>query len=179
VPRKAAAKKSTAKRTSKKAARKKAAAKGLSIRGYAAHRKALGLSGGSPAAVQKALNDARISRGPDGKIHPEIADAEWEANSNAIRRPKGPSLSQSKAIREAFLAKSARLDYLERVNELVSVDAVRRRQFALWRAVREAILAVPSRCAADAFAAESIAAVEAVMLAELRAALEALADGRG
>ena len=56
----------------------------MSLRAYAKHRKALGLEGGSDAAVRKAIRDRRLvaSVRPDGKIiAAEVADAEWERNT--------------------------------------------------------------------------------------------------
>src|SRR3990172_5153478 len=55
----------------------------MSLRAYAKHRKALGLDGGSDAAVRQAIRDRRIVEGvtADGKIIAEIADAEWERNT--------------------------------------------------------------------------------------------------
>jgi len=164
--------KAAAKRPSKKSG-------GYSIRAYALHRKKLGLSGGSAASVQKALNAGRISRGPDGKIHPEVADQEWERNSDASKRPKTLSISAAKAVREEYLAKMARLDYLERAGDLVSAARVRKERFEDGRSTREAILAAAARCAADAYAAKSVGDCESIILAELRTTLERLADGGG
>jgi hypothetical protein len=53
---------------------------GLSLRGYARHRRALGLPGGTHQAVRKAIEGGRIASGPDG-IEPEVADRQWEANT--------------------------------------------------------------------------------------------------
>lgn len=60
----------------------------LSQRKYAAHRRALGLPGGTIRAVQKALLGGRIHALPNGKIDPVQADAEWAANTDATRRRK-------------------------------------------------------------------------------------------
>jgi len=154
---------------------------GMSVRAYAAHRKKLGLPGGSPTAVQNAITSGRITRGPDGKIDPATADVEWEANSNPSKRRQpraqmGPSLAQSKAVEAAYKAKTARLDYLERTGELVPVESVRREAFERGRNIREAIMSVPSRVAADVFAAETIADAEQIIENELRNALRGLAE---
>lgn len=50
---------------------------GLYRRAYAEHRKALGLSGTSEAAVRKALLTGRITALPDGTIDPKAADRQW------------------------------------------------------------------------------------------------------
>lgn len=62
---------------------------GLSIRGYAAHRKSLGLVGGTPPAVKKALDAGRIHAEGDGSIDPERADREWSSNTNPEKQANG------------------------------------------------------------------------------------------
>lgn len=57
------------------------APKRLSQRQYAQHRKALGLRGGSLAAVQKALQDGRIQKDAGGLIDAAEADLQWEART--------------------------------------------------------------------------------------------------
>ena len=112
-------------------------AEGMSIRAYAEHRKKRGLTGGSAWSVQKALKEGRIKKGEDGKIDPAQADRDWQRNTNPVMRRSGgetkpatgetpsiavPSLAQSRAIREAYQARLARLDYEERTGSLVSKD---------------------------------------------------------
>lgn len=48
---------------------------GMSNKAYARHR------GLSPAAVRKALEYGRITKGPDGTIDPAKADRDWAANT--------------------------------------------------------------------------------------------------
>jgi hypothetical protein len=63
-----------------------------SNRQYAAHRKALGLTGGSHVAVGKAIMSGRIaaSVGEDGKIDFAMADALWSRNTDAIQGARNP-----------------------------------------------------------------------------------------
>lgn len=66
----------------------------LSIRAYAAHRKGLGLSGGTHRAVQVAIVRKRLVasvRVVDGKpkIDPVLADQEWAQNTDALRARGG------------------------------------------------------------------------------------------
>jgi hypothetical protein len=49
----------------------------MSQRQYAAHR------GVARSAVQRAINEGRISTTPDGRIDADLADAEWERNTIA------------------------------------------------------------------------------------------------
>lgn len=70
---------------------------GLSRRAYAKHRKALGLSGGSEAAVRKALEAGRISLLADGTIDPVQADREWGGSTDANKlRGSNPALKPKK-----------------------------------------------------------------------------------
>lgn len=62
---------------------------GLSRRAYADHRKALGLSGTSEAAVRKALLAGRITALPDGTIDPAAADREWGGSTSAAKVRSG------------------------------------------------------------------------------------------
>ncbi len=55
---------------------------GLSRRAYATHRKDRGLSGGTEAAVRKAIAAGRIDVLSDGTIDPTRADAQWAASTD-------------------------------------------------------------------------------------------------
>lgn len=107
----------------------------------------------------------------------ELADKEWAANTdqskprNAItgdpkhRRAskdepmkpmandggdiggKGPSYAQSRAIREAYMARLAKLEFDEKSGKTVSADAVRIAIFNTARKARDMLMAVPDRVA--------------------------------
>lgn len=87
----------------------------------------------------------------------------------------GPSLAQSKAVKEAYLARLAKLDYEERSGKLVPADDVKVAWFKLIKAAQTRIMGVPAavktRCPELPLAA--VAAIEAVC----REALEDLANG--
>src|SRR4051794_26411293 len=111
----------------------------LSQRAYAKHR------GMALSAVQKAINSGRISTLPDGRIDADLADHEWEANTKArlpaMRRQQdndGESFgaaqySKARAIREHYQARLAKIDYEERVANLVSKDEVQVAAFNKFR----------------------------------------------
>ena len=172
--------------------------KGLSIRAYAEHRKQQGLPGGSAWSIKKALRDQRITRNEHGKIDPEVADRQWEQNTNPAQqrspqkpstRAKGqatpttepsplgiPSYSQSRAVKEAYQARISRLQYEEMTGQLVRIDSVRVEAFRRARTVRDQILAIPDRLAAILAAENDAAEVCCLLEDELRKALEVLAD---
>lgn len=58
---------------------------GLSLRQYAAHRKALGLSGGTDKAVRKARDAGRITVLADGTVDPVTADREWGGSTDTAK----------------------------------------------------------------------------------------------
>jgi hypothetical protein len=71
----------------------------LGLRQYAAHRRRLGLPGGTLSAVQAAIEYGRITRGPDGRIDVAVADADWARTTDPARRPMmGPVIGTGPAI---------------------------------------------------------------------------------
>jgi hypothetical protein len=123
----------------------------LSIRGYAKHR------GCSHTAVEKAIQQGRIRTTASGLINPEEADRDWSRNTAAKREPTQPSItagggsvpsySQSRAIREAYLARLAKLDYEKRSGKLVDAEEVARAITTLAMGTRDGLLAIPTRIA--------------------------------
>ncbi|HEY8368684.1 MAG TPA: hypothetical protein VIM86_05140 [Thermodesulfobacteriota bacterium] len=63
----------------------------LGIKAYARHRAALGLPGGTPAAVRKAIARGQIQAGPDGLIDVAAADAAWPGDRVAAASGRGIS----------------------------------------------------------------------------------------
>ena len=133
--------------------------KGLSITAYARHR------GVSHVAVLKAIKAGRIEKEPDGTIDPAKADAAWERNTNKAQKRKvekpadadahvgppivnsGPSFAQSRAIKEAYNARLAKLEYEEKSGALVRTDTVKVAWFNALRVLRDRALNLPDRLA--------------------------------
>ena len=57
----------------------------LSIRAYSRHR------GVSDTAVRKAIQSGRITLDADGRIDPQLADAQWSVNTDAAQQRKASS----------------------------------------------------------------------------------------
>jgi hypothetical protein len=155
----------------------------------------------SPAAVTKAIKDGRIKRavilGSKGKksIDSEIADQEWAASTdttmgapshavprghNIATQPGGadtPSFMESKAKRESFMAELARLEYEEKSGVLVQVDEVKREAFRAARIVRDSMLNIPDRVAAELAAETDPFRIQQRLSAEIRLALTELRLG--
>lgn len=94
---------------------------GLSQRAYAAHR------GVSLRAVQRALEDGRITALPDGSIDAEKADADWESNTDATKRPKSASgrLTEVRTAKEYTTTRLLDLKLKQATAELVPLNEVK------------------------------------------------------
>jgi len=146
-------------------------------------------------AVRRAIKSGRlkesVSRDEKGnpRVDPEIADQEWAANTsdnrgwNARENAKktaetdmkvSGTLNQSRAIKEAYLARLAKLEFEERSGALVSADEVKNEAFKTARVVRDSILNLPDRLAAQLAAETDPVAVHLILSEELRKALESL-----
>ena len=68
----------------------------FTLRGYARHRKKLGLAGGTLSAVQKAIAFGRITPEESGRIDPVKADRQWSENTDQKKAPKDPSSCKPK-----------------------------------------------------------------------------------
>jgi hypothetical protein len=154
----------------------------LSQRAYAKHR------GVALSAVQKAISTGRISTMADGRIDPGVADGEWAANTKA--RPPAvrhqadddqdafgaAQYSKARAVREHYQARLAKIDYEERIGNLVSKDEVQVAAFNTHRVIRDAMLNVPDRVAAMLAAETDEAKCHEVLSTEIRKALNEFAD---
>lgn len=169
--------------------------KGLSITAYARHR------GVSHVAVLKALKTGRIAKEADGSIDPEKADAAWERNTNQAQRGRakkqdkpqpevpdaeshvgppivnsGPSFAQSRAIKEAYNARLAKLSYEEKSGALVRTDSVKVAWFNTLRVLRDRALNLPDRLAPMLAAETDLKIVRDMLDDELRTILNDAAD---
>ncbi len=130
----------------------------------------------SYAAVTTAINKGRlrdsIQQSASGRYQIDLDKAlqEWEQNTDVIKaqnaysgqssatienhftkpiKSAAPAFSESRAIKEAYLARLAKLEYEERVGQLVSAEDVKEEAFKLARIVRDALLNIPERLSAE------------------------------
>ncbi|MCK9994188.1 MAG: hypothetical protein Dbin4_02708 [Alphaproteobacteria bacterium] len=130
----------------------------LSQSEYAQHR------GVSRMAVSKAVKAGRVKKDVNGKIDVAQADADWEANTKPQMHspPTTPpggrietaesraadSYGASRAIREAYQARLAKLEYERESGELIRADTVRNDAFTAARATRNMLGNIPARLSA-------------------------------
>ena len=161
---------------------------GMNASAYARHR------GVSHVAVLKALKAGRIAKETDGTIDPVKADALWNKNTSpaqqrkaskqpAVERPvetpavsNGPSYAQSRAIKEAYNARLAKLEYEEKSGILVRTDTVKVSWFNVLRVLRDRTLNLPDRLAPILAAEMDPKQVRELLDTELRQILNDVAD---
>ena len=146
---------------------------GISIRAYARHR------GVSHTAVEKAIAAARITPLPDGSIDAATADVEWERNTLYPRSGGGGDLNEfirARTVHETYRARLAKLDYEERVGELVSKAEMQTAAFNLYRQFRDHLLSIPDRIGPILTAETDGDKVYQMLAGEIRKALNDFAD---
>lgn len=149
----------------------------MSERKYAEHRKARGLSGGSQAAVNKAVATGRITKVVDPvsrkpMIDPVIADAQWNRNTDLEQQLRGnggvlldvqagdddevdvehldpdrKDLLRHKTQQAQADAHLKTMQALERAGELVRADEVEREDEEIARELRNGVLGIYDRMA--------------------------------
>lgn len=105
-----------------------------------------------------------------------VAAAEEDADDIPAPAPAaaGPSLAQSRAIREVYAARLAKLEYEKAVGKVIEADAVKLQAFKIARSVRDALLNLPDRVSAELAAEVDPVRVHLRLSAEIRKALESL-----
>jgi len=151
----------------------------VSLREYARHRQI------SHTAVQKAIRQGRIRTTPEGQIDVEQADSDWDRNSSPSAKPaktvpqeqmrteppRGPSYAQSRAVRELYMARLAKLEYEERSGKLVSAEEVVEAAFNRGRVTRDRMLTIPDRISCLLAAESDERKIYDMLTAEIRDAL--------
>ena len=89
----------------------------------------------------------------------------------------GIEYSRARAIRETYLARLAKIEFEERAGKLVSRDEIQIAAHNKYRVFRDAMLNIPDRVAAILAAETDSAKVHALLVTEIRRALENFANG--
>lgn len=155
------------------------------------------LRGVTRAAVNQAIKAGRLKEclatNEKGRLRldPEAADREWAANTAHHRKPGPqplvtgadlpaddsdllddiPNFNVSRAKREAYQAELARLEYEEKQGTLVNAEAVKKEAFRVARLVRDAMLNIPDRIAAELASDTDTFSVHKRLTDEIRTAL--------
>jgi hypothetical protein len=87
-----------------------------------------------------------------------------------------PALATSKAIRAAYDAKLAQLEYQRAAEELVSTRQVKAEAFDLGRALRDGLMRLPDRLAPTLAATADARQVHHLLSEEIRVALRSLGE---
>lgn len=156
--------------------------------------------GVSHEAVRKAVKVGRLSRSvvfdAKGKprLDPALADQEWAANTDnsqqrvpAVAPSRQPepeaqaapeqrtgTFQQARTLREAYMARLAKLEYEEKSGKLVQADAVKNEAFKTARMVRDNLLNIPDRVAGELAAESNQFKIHQRLTLEIRRALEDL-----
>ena len=144
------------------------------------------------AAVNRAVADGRITL-IDGKIDPVVADIQWEQNTRALARSgtKTPASTEMttnaipptqgvenygywKGRRERAEAIRAEQSQELEAGNLVYKDQMQRAAKNAARMMRDQLLSVPSRLAAELASINDATVIEQKVRAELRAALSGM-----
>ena len=167
----------------------------ISLRAYAKHR------GVALSAVQKAIRAGRIAPTTDGRIDPAQADADWQRNTAprprhrksitpersagraALQVPQ-PALDPSsvggyataRAVREQYLARITKIQHDQLAGKLISRDEVAVEEFNEKRIIRDGVLNIADRVAAQLAAETDEKKVHQILTTELRNALNGIAD---
>lgn len=88
-----------------------------------------------------------------------------------------PDLYESRGRKEHYQAELAKLQVAQQRKELVEAEAVKREMFAIGRAIRDGMMSIPDRVAAQVAAIGDPREVHRLLSEEIRVALRVLADG--
>lgn len=113
-----------------------------------------------------------------GAVSDPIGSAGWEGSLGAPAEVGGPRLANSyaasRAAREAYLARLAKLEFEQKSAKLVDADEVRAQIFALGRRMRDTLLGIPDRLAPVLAGQADPAEIHRILSAELVASLAEL-----
>lgn len=112
--------------------------------------------GVTEGAVRQAIKAGRISIGDDGKIDPELADVEWEQNTNPgytagrkSSKAESSSLHNAKTAHEVLKAQTAKVNLDKLKGSLIDRDKALAHVFKLARSERDSWLNFPARVSAE------------------------------
>lgn len=114
-----------------------------------------------------------LDKNPATANKPQVFAAPTEGSASGN---KAPPMAESRAIREAYQARMAKLEYEEMTGKLVEAEKVKIKAFECARRVRDALLNIPDRVAAELANETSEHKIHGILTRELVQALEELAN---
>ena len=157
---------------------------------YVGYREYAKIKGVALSSVQTAIKAGRIDTAVVKgikKIDWKLANKQWEENTSTDKSPytipdnqkmRGPTFQQSRAIREAYQARLAKLDYEQKIEKLIDADIVKRQAFELGRRIRDAFLNIPARISNELLSAEESFDIEQILNREFDEVLKNLVKGK-
>lgn len=121
-----------------------------------------------------ALRPEQAPARPQAAAPAQPAAPERREPTSSTPQPEGPSFARSRAIREAYNAQLAKLDFEERSGKLVSVAQVRADGIKLAAAVIAGMYNIPERCADDIAGMSDPHEIHALLVREIDAAVSEL-----
>lgn len=128
----------------------------------------------TPEVHLPTVNDERPSAPPPVADAPRKPDDQGDAVA-----VKSPNINQSRAVKEAYAARLAKLDYEERIGKLVPAEQVKVDAFKVARSVRDALMNIPDRVSNLLAAETDPAKVHAMLADEIRIVLSKLSLKNG
>lgn len=173
----------------------------MGVTEYARHR------GVAMRAVSFAIERGRIKKNADGMIDSDQADRDWERNTNHAQARYGPkpprahaarhkakesaaaaadpermassaSFANARAAKEVYEARLKKLEFDERQGSLISRKAVEVAAHNRGRILRDALMNIPNRLAAQLAAEKDPAGCHDLLEAELRMVFEEFSGGK-
>lgn len=126
---------------------------------------------GGEGSARRAQDAPRVKLATSDRMD-ENPTQEGAADAGASAR--GPNYANSRALREAYAARLAKLDFELRSGKLVEIDQMKIEAFKIHRRVRDAVLNIPDRCAPQLAAMTDAGEIHAYLLEEIVQALRQL-----
>lgn len=172
--------------------RKKNREASMSYRAYARHR------GVSPEAVSKAVKAGRITVNADGRIDPEVADRQWEANTDPVKVRDRPAAERQRKTGGAIeppapgelppilrvrtmgllidnKIKQTKLHGLEK--KVYPLDKIRVEVFNIMRIARDSFMNLPDKVSAELAGMDDFHEIHKYLSDEMRDICHDLAEG--
>jgi hypothetical protein len=124
--------------------------------------------------------DPKHRREPDEPPQPaEPAESAGEQKPSSTNDTQsGPSYTRARSVRETFLAKTAEVDYKERIGKLHNTDECKVARFNEARRARDMLLTIPARISPILAGITDIKEIDRILTEELRIVCTQLAkDG--